>query len=82
MDEDEMYEKICKERFDKLENNMNKNHEEVMAVLKGTNGKAGLCEKVRTMEKRWVAIFGAGIFLIGNLVIQIISWVISNLPGE
>jgi len=74
-EDDKMYELICKERFDKIEETLKENHKETMSALKGTNGNPGLCEKVRNLEKRWKYIFAAVIFLVANLCLQVIEWV-------
>lgn len=62
----EMYEMICKDRFDRLE----AFHEETLALLRGKNGDPGVLDDMRAM-KRGYRIVGSGVlFVIGAVVIQ------------
>ncbi len=56
-------------RFDKLE----EMHQQTLDILKGENGEAGLCEKVRTNSKALKRLYGAFIFCGGAIVIQAVS---------
>lgn len=73
-EENKMYALICKERFDRIEETINNNHKEVITVLKGKNGDAGLCEKVRKLESRWIAIFGSLGVIFATLITQFVRW--------
>jgi len=73
-EDDKMYELICKERFDKIEEVMRENHKETVGILKGKNGDSGLCEEVRTLKRRWYYIGAATLFLVANLCLQAIEW--------
>jgi hypothetical protein len=68
---DKMYELICKERFDKME----EMQKETLELLKGKDDKPGLVEQVRNLRNRWKYIFAAVIFLVANLCLQVIEWV-------
>ena len=47
----EMYKNFCKARFDTIEKTQQRNHEELMDILKGKNGDPGLIDNVRDNTK-------------------------------
>ena len=68
--EEKMYHLICKERFDK----MNEKQDQIIDLLRGKNGQAGLLDDVRTLKRRWIVIYStAGIVAIA-FVKEVISW--------
>jgi len=67
-DESEMYELICNKRFDTLEG-MQK---QVLDILKGKNGDAGLCEQVRDNTKARKQFGKALIFIVAAVSLKII----------
>ncbi|MCJ7728894.1 MAG: hypothetical protein MUO27_03315 [Sedimentisphaerales bacterium] len=64
MDERELYKLVCEERFDDLQ----KTTKEILGVLKGTNDKAGLCERVRKVEERQEVIWSGFKKVIGGFI--------------
>ena len=54
MAKEEMYELLCKDRFDRID----KTQEEMLAILRGHNGNAGLIEEVRWIKKIHKVIIG------------------------
>ena len=81
MSDKEMYEMVCDGRFDKLENAIEKSHEETMAALKGTDTQAGICERVRVLEKAYSKIMAGGIFVLAAIGLQIISAAFGFIKG-
>ena len=69
--DDEMYKLVCKQRFDTLDEKM----DQVLILLKGDNGNAGLCEKVRVLSGRWKVMIGGFILVISAFVTQAIRWI-------
>ncbi len=54
MTEDERYVQVCKPSFD----NLNGKVDEVLRMLKGQDGDAGMCERVRTVERAIIPDLG------------------------
>ena len=74
MDEQERFNEICKPCFDELK----KGNAEILQILKGKNGDAGMLDDVRQLKSRWKAIFTAIGVLFGALIVQIIAWIASK----
>jgi len=77
MDERELYKLVCEERFDDLQ----KTTKEILGVLKGTNDKPGLCERVRKVEERQEVIWSgfkkvlSGFIALLTIVLtQVVIW--------
>ena len=60
IEDDEMYQLICKGRFDAAD----KQRAEIISLLKGNGNQPGLCERVRRNTRNCRAIIGAGVFVI------------------
>lgn len=65
----DMYETVCKDRFDKLE----ELHNETIGLIRGKNGTPGLVEEIHIMKRQSRAIIATGIFLGGAVMTQIIE---------
>ena len=74
-EEKEMYELICKSRFDSIDGKQ----DQVLDILRGKNSKPGLIDEVRTLKSRWAIIFGSLIVLFSALVTQLIRWLFTVL---
>ena len=79
--EKEMYDRFCKDRFDKMDKQFDKvdkkldNYIDIMfGLLKGSNGNPGVMDDVRDLKKINRAMTGAIVFLISTLVIQAVAW--------
>jgi len=72
--EKEMYDRFCKDRFDKLEAKLDSYSDTMCALLKGSNGNPGVLADVRDLKRTYRAMIGAIVFLIGVLATQAIAW--------
>ncbi len=52
---------------------------EILGVLRGKNGDAGLCEKVRRLENVHKAVWGAVIFVVTTVFFQGLIWIREQL---
>jgi hypothetical protein len=71
-----MYEKVCKDRFDKLESL----HNETIGLLRGRNGDPGLLDDMRTIKDKYAALMrkyktvrAAVFFVLGGATLELIS---------
>lgn len=62
----DMYETVCRERFDELA----AGQKELIALLRGHNGDAGLLDDMRAIKKAYRLVIGAVVFILGALTIQ------------
>ena len=69
-DEREMYDLVCKEKFDHII----KKQDEVLDLLRGKNSTPGLVEEVRGLKKVHRVIIGAITFILSVIVIQLVIW--------
>ena len=74
MDEQERFNEICKPCFDELK----AGNKEILEILKGRNGNAGMLDDVRQLKSRWKSIFTAIGVLFTALVIQILAWIVGK----
>lgn len=79
--DDKMYELVCNERFDKIDNKLT----EISKTLKGTDGDSpGLCEQVRKVDGRCAELETAQIkrrkvfCWAGGIVIG--GWLLDKVP--
>jgi hypothetical protein len=70
-----MYELICRERFDLND----KKQDEILDLLRGTNGNPGLIHEIRTLKKRWALVFGSLIVIFSALITQLVRWLFSKV---
>lgn len=84
MDEKDIYELVCKEQFEEVK----KRQQEILDVLKGTNDKPGLCERVRNVEQRqeimWSGfkkVCGGFIALVTIVITQFVIWLREKIIG-
>ncbi len=73
-DSKDMYQLICKERFDRID----EKQDDILGLLRGRNNEPGILDDMRQIKSRWKAIFGAVAVLWVVLVGKIIEWIISK----
>jgi hypothetical protein len=66
----EMYELICKERFDTID----EKQDEILGILRGTNNNPGLCEQVRTNTKFNKTVLGFCVAIGLIFLTQFVVW--------
>ena len=71
----EMYELVCKEKFDFLI----EKQDEVLGLLRGRNGTPGLVEEVRSIKKLHKLIIGVVGFVVSVIVVQLFVWLRQNI---
>ena len=71
----DMYDRFCKERFDKIDIHQ----EKLMELLKGRNGNPGLIEDVRTIKRRWTLIAAAVGLLFLPVLNHLVDWLFQVL---
>ena len=67
--EAEMYELICRSRFDSLDQKQDK----MLSILKGENGDPGLLDDVRAIKKTHKLIKAGLVFVLCGFVLQAVS---------
>lgn len=71
----EMYELVCKDRFDKMETLQ----QEAISLLRGSNGDPGILDDLRAIKRAHRMIGGAVIFLSATIAVQFVeaiwSWI-------
>jgi hypothetical protein len=78
MNENERYDLVCKEKFDDLASGQ----KEILGLLRGANGRAGLVERVRLLEKISKALAAAAVFFLGVLAVEGAAWIIEIIKGK
>lgn len=68
MKDTEMYETVCRERFDELVNGQ----KEVLAILRGRNGEAGLLDDMRAIKRGFRAVLAVVWFVLCAVGTQLI----------
>lgn len=76
-DEKEMYELICKDKFNELRGMQ----AETLRILKGENSKPGMVDDVRGLKKAYKRIIGGGIFVIAAIILQVIKFLGDWISG-
>lgn len=76
MDEQEMFDHVCKDRFDKID----QDNGAILKILKGDESsdtpKLGLCERVRTLEKiKNVFMWACGLIISGWILANSVAFV-------
>jgi hypothetical protein len=77
MDHDEIYDRFCSGKFDQL----GKGQREILDVLRGKNGGAGLCDRVRYLERAYKALAAAAVFILGVLAVEGAAWLREIIGG-
>ena len=72
-----MYETICKERFDELSGGQ----KEVINLLRGHNGDPGLLDDIRAIKKAYRLVAGAVVFIICIVAAQCIESIWAWIAG-
>ena len=75
MAEEQMYELVCREKFEHILSKQ----DQTLKLLRGTNNEPGLMDRVRWLERIYKAVIGAIGFVLGVLTIQAILYVFSKL---
>ena len=70
-----LYEMICKDRFDKIDNHL----ESISALLRGKNGDPGVVDDVRGLKKFNKYVCGVFVFLACTGVVQLFRWVFTKI---
>ena len=95
MNEEERYDQVCKPAFERIDKNfgavdkhfalvaqrfksVDDKLDKITEALKG-NGKVGILERIRNLEKVNKAIMGAGVFILCAIVVEIISLLVKVL---
>jgi len=71
----EMYDTICRDRFDKIESLQN----ETIGLLRGKNGDSGLLDDMRAIKKAYRMIMGVVVFVCGTVGVQLIQDILAWL---
>lgn len=75
---DEMYKIHCSERFNRID----EKQDEVLRILKGPNGKRGVCEQVRLNTRFNKALMGIVVFLASLILIQAAIWIREEISSD
>lgn len=71
MDDEGMYELICKDKFKELIDGQN----DIINLLRGKNGNPGLLDDVRTLKRRWKVIYGTAGIVSVAAVKTVVAWI-------
>jgi len=77
MEEEELFDKVCKGRFDAIEANQH----QILRLLRGKNSEPGLVDDVRALKKVYKAIIGVVVFIVALISTQFAIWLRGKLNG-
>lgn len=66
----EMYELVCRERFDQLEQNQH----DILDLLRGSNNRPGVLDDVRRLSKTSKTVLAVAAAVGTIVVIQFLTW--------
>jgi hypothetical protein len=66
----EFYELVCQPTL----NTHGRKLDQILNILSGKNGDAGLCEQVRELQRIYKRVGAAVVFIIVALVLEFVSW--------
>ena len=69
----DMYTLVCKERFDELGKGLERNHKEIIDILKGKNGDPGLIDNVRDNTRMRESLRKITWLFVGAIVVQLVA---------
>lgn len=76
-DEKEIYEMICKDKFDELK----EMHAETQRILRGRDSEPGLVDDVRGLKKAYKRMMAGGLFILAAIVVQSIRFIGEWISG-
>ena len=72
--EEKMYSLVCKERFD----NIDQKQEQMLNLLRGSNGTPGMIEEIRILKSRWKMISIGILLMLSAFVTQLARWIFTK----
>jgi len=79
MEEQEIYNLVCKDKFNNIEKTMKENHMEVIGLLRGQNSNTGIIDEVRSLKKFNKCFLGVAVFVLSILAVQMVRWLFARL---